>query len=135
MRIKITGGGIYGNDGEIPIGTEVTVKEEPTGWAGRYEVISGDEEGKTPILNAERGEAEIGDTTENSKTGEGVADAGKDGQTAAPTFAVKDKGAGWFVVTKDGQEATKSFRKADLEGFDAMSAEDKAAFVEANKPE
>lgn len=40
MKIRITAGGIYGNDGEIPVGTEMDVKEEPKGWDGRYEVIS-----------------------------------------------------------------------------------------------
>lgn len=55
MRVKITAGGIYGADGEIPIGTEITVENEPLGWAGRYEVISGDEDGKTAVINPEGG--------------------------------------------------------------------------------
>ena len=58
MRIKITKGGIFGQKGEIPIGTELTVKEEPAGWAGRYEVVSGggDEGGKAPVYAvAEKG--------------------------------------------------------------------------------
>lgn len=50
MRIKITKGGIYGATGEIAIGTELTVKSEPVGWKGRYEVI-GKTEGKTPVTN------------------------------------------------------------------------------------
>ncbi|MDX0610770.1 hypothetical protein GOC90_25440 [Sinorhizobium medicae] len=41
MKIRITRGGIFGKDGEIAVGTELDVKEEPKGWAGRYEVISG----------------------------------------------------------------------------------------------
>ena len=41
MKIEITAGGIYGADGELPIGHEMTVENEPTGWAGRYRVISG----------------------------------------------------------------------------------------------
>lgn len=41
MRIEITKRGIYGDQGEIPVGTELTVKDEPKGWAGRYRVISG----------------------------------------------------------------------------------------------
>lgn len=41
MRIQITAGGIFGTDGkEIPIGTEFNVKDEPTGWAGRYTVLA-----------------------------------------------------------------------------------------------
>lgn len=50
MRIKITKGGIYGATDEIAIGTELTVKSEPLGWKGRYEVI-GKTEGKTPVTN------------------------------------------------------------------------------------
>jgi hypothetical protein len=49
MQIKITKGGIYGNDGkEFPIGHEMTVKEEPKGWAGRYEIIGGAKKGGEP---------------------------------------------------------------------------------------
>lgn len=52
MRIKITGGGIYDGKGqEIPVGTELTVKEEPTAWAGRFETIEGDGKGKTSVTN------------------------------------------------------------------------------------
>lgn len=39
MRIKITGRGIYGGDGEIPVGAEFEVKEAPRNWAGRYVVL------------------------------------------------------------------------------------------------
>lgn len=42
MKIRITGGGIYGADGEVPIGTELTLKSEPKAWAGRYIVLSDD---------------------------------------------------------------------------------------------
>lgn len=65
MKIKITGGGIFGQDGEIAIGTQLTVKEEPKGWAGRYEVISGgDTEGKKAVANP----AKAGKTDETPKT-------------------------------------------------------------------
>ncbi|MHC2298157.1 hypothetical protein [Rhizobium mongolense] len=58
MKIKITAGGIYGGDGkEVPIGTELTVKEEPKGWAGRYTVLSGDAKGKTAVTNPNEDEA------------------------------------------------------------------------------
>lgn len=40
MKIRIIANGIFGADGEIPIGTEFDVKDEPKGWAGRYEVVS-----------------------------------------------------------------------------------------------
>lgn len=56
MRVKITAGGIYGAEGkEIPIGTELVLENEPTGWAGRYEILSADEQpkksGKTALTN------------------------------------------------------------------------------------
>lgn len=50
IKIEITGRGVYGAKGEIAVGTELTVKEEPTGWAGRYRVIS-DDKGKEPVVN------------------------------------------------------------------------------------
>lgn len=58
-------------------------------------------------------------------------DDGDDNQTG---YAVTDKGRGWFVVTKGGQEVTKSLREDDVKDFDGMSEEDKAAFVELHKP-
>lgn len=50
MKIRITAGGIYGSDGEIPVGAELTVAHEPKGWAGRYEVIGKDDD-KEPVTN------------------------------------------------------------------------------------
>ncbi|WP_425070651.1 hypothetical protein [Sagittula sp. S175] len=40
MKIKITKPGIYGAEGEIPVGTTMSVKDAPKGWAGRYEEVS-----------------------------------------------------------------------------------------------
>lgn len=39
VRIRITAGGIYGATGEVPVGTEVDLAEEPLAWAGRYVVL------------------------------------------------------------------------------------------------
>lgn len=102
--------GIYGKDGvEMPVGHEMEVKEEPKGWAGRYDILSGgDAAEKTAVVNP---------------------------APAASGYAVKESSAGWYVITKDGEEVTKSFRKADLDGFDTMSDEDKGAFVELHKKE
>ena len=44
-KIRITAMGIYDGQGrEIPIGTTFTVINEPTAWAGRYEVVGDKEE-------------------------------------------------------------------------------------------
>ena len=52
VKIKITKPGLYNGDGdEIPVGTELDLKAEPTAWAGRYEVIGGNKGGKTPVTN------------------------------------------------------------------------------------
>lgn len=56
MKIRITRGGIFGKDGEIAVGTELDVKEEPKGWGGRYEVISGGGKGKDFATGAGDGE-------------------------------------------------------------------------------
>lgn len=48
-------------------------------------------------------------------------------------YAVKQTSPGWFVVTKDGADATKGLRKEDVDGFDEFSDAEKAAFVEQNK--
>jgi hypothetical protein len=109
MRIKVTKPGIFGLNGEIPVGTEVTVKEEPKGWDGRYEVISGSTEGKTAVTNP------ADDTT--------------------PAYEVKATSPGWFAVFDGDEQVTKGLRKDDVDGFDAKSDADKAAFVEANKAE
>ena len=59
--------------------------------------------------------------------------AAKAPEVPAAGYAVTQKSPGWFVVTHDGAEVTKALRKDATEGFDAMSDEDKAAFVETNK--
>ena len=42
MKIRITGGGIYGTRGEIPVGTELEVSDLPAGWKGRAVVVGED---------------------------------------------------------------------------------------------
>jgi hypothetical protein len=112
IRLKapegLTSTGIYGKNGEeMPVGHEMEVENEPKGWAGRYDILSGGStDGKTPLTNPDQ-------------TG----------------YAVKDKGGAWYVITKDGAEVTKSLRKGDLEGFDTLSDEDKAAFADLHKKE
>ena len=106
MKIEITAGGIFGADGEIPVGTIVDVKSEPKGWTGRYRVVSGgSKEGKTAVANP------------------------------ASAYAVSETSPGWFVITKDGEPATKKLRQSDLEGFDTLSEDDRAAFADLHKTE
>lgn len=48
-------------------------------------------------------------------------------------FTIEQTSPGWYAVNKAGVIVTKKMRKDDIDGFDEFSAEDKAAFVEANK--
>ena len=50
IKIRITGAGIFGADGEIKVGKVMTLKSEPKGWAGRYVVID-DSEDKEVVTN------------------------------------------------------------------------------------
>lgn len=105
MKIEITAGGIYDGEGkEVPVGTVFDVEDEPQGWNGRYRVVSGGStEDKTAVTNP------------------------------ASAYAVAESSPGWFVITKDGEPVTKKLRQADLEGFDGLSDEDKAAFADLHK--
>lgn len=110
MRIRVSKPGIYGNDGEIPVGTEFTVKEAPIAWGDRYDVI-GDTGDKEFFVNPDK----------TARAGGG--------------FEVKEKERGWFVITDGGEEVTKSLRKNDVEGFMAMTDDQKAKFVQDNAAE
>ena len=111
IRLKAPEGlnstGIYGKDGkEMAVGEVLDVENEPVGWAGRYDIISGGStEGKTAVTNP------------------------------ASAYAVAETSPGWFVINKDGEAVTKKLRQSDLEGFDTMSDEDKAAFADLHKAE
>lgn len=52
MKIRIIAGGIYGADGELPIGAEFTISGDvPPGWAERVEVIEDAPAAGGPITN------------------------------------------------------------------------------------
>ncbi len=105
MRIKITKPGIYNAKGEeIAVGTELTVKSEPAGWAGRYETISSGAAGKTPVTNP--------------KTG---------------GIKAIHHGGGKFNVVDGDEVLLSGLSKADADAFNDMSDEDKAAYVAAEK--
>lgn len=105
MKIEITAGGIYDGEG----------KEVPIGT--KFDVKA-EPEGWVGRYRVVSG------TTE-----------GKTAVVNPVGYAVTEKGQGWYVITKDGEEVTKSFRKADLDGFETMTDEDKGAFVELHKKE
>lgn len=96
------GSGLFGLDGEIPVGTEIDLTEEPTGWGGRYTVLSrSDDPAQTAITNP-----------------------------AKPTYEAKHRGAGSYsILDADGNEVGEKLSKADAEAFNDLSDEDKAAFV------
>lgn len=104
MRIQITAGGIFGADGkEVPVGSEFTVKEEPTAWAGRYTVLSGNADDKTGVNNP---------------------------APLTGPFEARDKGEGWWAIYDGaGEQVGKSVRKADGEAFNGLSDDDKAEFA------
>ena len=148
IRLKAPAGlsttGIYGADGkEAPVGTEVTVNEAPVGWEGRYDVLGDDD--KPVELKPADGQPinKASDSTDGETPFQGAEKAPQDqmdGKTATPSapavtgsYAIKDNGNGWFVITKDGEEVTKSVRKGDVEGFDTMSDADKQALAELYK--
>lgn len=115
MKIKITAGGIFDAEGkEIPVGTELTVAEEPTPWAGRYTTLSGSGEGATLVVNpaAEQG--------------------GEGGDVQTYEARAKEDAPGWYqVYDAEGVAVGKAMRQADADAFNALSAEDKAEFVKA----
>lgn len=109
MKIEITAGGIYGRDGEIPVGTVLDVKEEPKGWAGRYRVISGgDPKGKTAVTNPK-------------------------GKTDETGLKAEHHGGAKFNVTEGETVVLSGLSKADADAFNELSPEDKRAYVEASK--
>lgn len=149
IRLKAPAGlastGIYGADGkEAAVGTEMTVKELPEGWAGRYDVL-GDEDGKEAVINPADGQPinKASDSTDGENPFPGAETAPQSqmdtgtSSTSAPaasaSYAVKETGGGWYVITKGGEDVTKKFRKDDLDGFETMSDDDKSAFVELHK--
>ena len=107
MRIQITKPGIYDGEGkEVPVGTELTLKEEPKGWRGRYSVLT-DPKGKKAVTNpADAPEAPEG------------------------PFTVQDDGKGWFSIRDGkGEKVGKALREDDAKAFETLSDEDKAAFA------
>lgn len=122
MKIQITAGGIYDGKGEeIAIGTEFDVENEPTAWAGRYTVLSDKK----------------ADKVEKPQTAPVVKPVAvvEPAIFVAPVgpFTARESSPGWWGIF-DGtdQPVGKKARKADLDGFDTLSDEDKLAFATAH---
>lgn len=112
MDIKITAGGVYGADGEYPIGTVIKgLQAAPKGIDERFMPIGDDGE---PVLI--------------------VNPASDVPQAGAPYAArAKDDSPGWYqVFDAAGNAVGKAMRQADADAFNAMSDTDKAAFVQAD---
>jgi len=106
MKIEITAKGLYGAEGEIPIGTVMEVKEEPKGLAGRYRVVSGGGKGKTEVTNPKADDTEI---------------------------KAIHHGGGKFNVVTGKTVLLSGLSKEDADALNSMSQEDRAAYVEAEK--
>lgn len=104
MKIEIIAGGIFGAKGEVPVGTVLDVKSEPTGWAGRYRVVSAGGKDKVAVTNP-----------------------------AAAGLKAIHYGGGKFNVQNGDEVLLSGLSKADADAFNALSDEDKAAFVAAEK--
>jgi hypothetical protein len=112
MKIKITAAGNFGVDGEIAIGTVMDVKEEPNGWAGRYEVI-------------EAGAIDEPKLVTNPAKIEKVTPA-----DAIAPFEAKHKGGGYYaIMDSQNREVGETFKKEEADKFNALSDEDKASHV------
>jgi hypothetical protein len=125
VRIKITAGGIYNAEGkEIEVGSELALKDEPTAWAGRYETISGgDTKAKKAVTNPAGGDTKAKKAVTNPAGGDTKA-----------LLKAEHHGGGKFNITKGEEVLLAGISKTDADAFNALSDEDKAAFVADQKP-
>ena len=104
MRVKITSRGLYGRNGEVPVGTEIDVADEPKALAGRYEVLA-TEQAKVAVTNP--------------ASGGGI--------------KAVHNGGGRYVV-KDGDKVLLTgLSKDDAGAFNELSDDEKAAYVAAEQ--
>jgi hypothetical protein len=113
MRIRITAGGIYdGKGAEIPVGSEIDVAD--------FEV---DGEGQ-PVSPHPWGGRFIAI---------GESKKGKKGVTNDGALKAEHHGGGKFKITQGEETLLSDLSKADADAFNALSDEDKAAFVADQK--
>ncbi|MCO6407354.1 hypothetical protein [Hoeflea alexandrii] len=112
MKLEITQKGIFDQNGkEAEIGSTIDVKGDtvPAWLVNKCRPVGGS--GKKAVTNPAQDPV----------------------TPVVEGYAVAEKSPGWLVVNKDGVAVTKAMRKDELEGFDAMSDEDKGAFAELHK--
>lgn len=101
-----------------------------TGWFAKGEKKApGDEGDSEEVVGLKLALAERDQLITELRQKLEAAEAG----TGDTGYAVKNKGGGYYVVTLNGEEVTKSVRKDDVAGFDEMSDEDRAALVDLHK--
>jgi hypothetical protein len=113
MKIRITAAGIFDAAGEeVPVGTRMTVKNEPTAWAGRYEVLSGGEgdEEKTLVTNPAKGK-------------------GKGAAQPDATFQAEEREGAWVIIDSNGNVIGKPLTADDAKAFNDLKDADKADFA------
>jgi hypothetical protein len=55
MKIRITQKGIHGQDGPIPVGTELILDAAPAHWVNKYEIVTPDPAPQAvPVTNEAR---------------------------------------------------------------------------------
>jgi hypothetical protein len=99
-------------------------------YGGHHIVSAGKED---DVLNAADLSAELIDAFARDGVKVTLIANGKGDQPGK--YTVTDKGRGWWAITLDSKEVTKSLREDDVKEFDKLSDADKAAFVDLHKPE
>lgn len=91
MKIRITKAGIFGADGAIPVGTEITLKGElPAGWAGKYRVTEAAAADDTePVANPAKTKKRAGLEKQATDAGVEFTDDTTDDELAAAIKAKK----------------------------------------------
>jgi hypothetical protein len=106
MRYKVKLPGLYGNEGEIAVGTIIETETVPDNWAPFVESLDNEAtEEHEPAPNGEQ----------------------------SPRYEARERGGGWWAIFEGEEQVTKGVRKDDADRFAALDAEGQAAFIEEHK--
>lgn len=149
MRYRITKGGIFGADGkEIAVGQEFTSETEPTGFAGRYEIIGDASDDAEFVVNpvhpvsenpAESGEGRV--STIPGAPGQNTVPQGQTPPTTAvvpvagnpPGSEPKPEDAEQAIATIAAEREAAEADRASVARAEAKAAEKAAAAAAAAK--